>query len=206
MLYTRDRVETASQVWMGLTTGCAVCHDHKFDPFTQKEFYQIAAFFNNTTQNAMDGNVKDTAPIIRVMRAEDRVRASVLARELAGVRKLMEGRKAAARAAFTKWEAALKPEMVGGKPPVEGLAFHAALGEGKGTKVKIQLANKEREIVVRGAKWTDAKTGKALNVGKGTDLSLNEVGALDHPASFSYGAWVKLGPGSEQRGDLLAHG
>ncbi len=62
VLYTRDRTETVSQVWLGLTAGCAVCHDHKFDPLSQKEFYEMAAFFNNTTQNAMDGNIKDTPP------------------------------------------------------------------------------------------------------------------------------------------------
>ncbi len=66
VLYARDRTETVSQVWLGLTAGCAVCHDHKFDPLTQKEFYELAAFFNNTTQAAMDGNIKDTPPIVFV--------------------------------------------------------------------------------------------------------------------------------------------
>ncbi|HEU5117760.1 MAG TPA: DUF1549 domain-containing protein, partial [Isosphaeraceae bacterium] len=72
VLYTRDRTETASQVWMGLTTGCAVCHDHKFDPLSQKEFYQLSAFFNNTTQGAMDGNRKDTPPTVFVPSDDDR--------------------------------------------------------------------------------------------------------------------------------------
>ncbi|CAN5439776.1 hypothetical protein BH23VER1_BH23VER1_33150 [soil metagenome] len=62
--YAIDRVETTSAVWLGLTTGCAACHDHKFDPVSQKEFYQLFAYFNNTTQSPMDGNVNDTAPVV----------------------------------------------------------------------------------------------------------------------------------------------
>ena len=46
-----DRVETTSAVWMALTMGCARCHDHKYDPLTQKEFYQFFAFFNNVPEN-----------------------------------------------------------------------------------------------------------------------------------------------------------
>jgi hypothetical protein len=54
--YAVDRVETTSAIWMGLTMGCAVCHDHKLDPITQKEFYQVFTIFNNISEKAMDGN------------------------------------------------------------------------------------------------------------------------------------------------------
>ena len=81
VLYTRDRTETVSQVYMGLTAGCAVCHDHKFDPLSQKEFYELAAFFNNTTQAAMDGNVQDTPPIVFVPATADRARSAALGTE-----------------------------------------------------------------------------------------------------------------------------
>ena len=74
VLYARDRVETVGAVWMGLTVGCAVCHDHKFDPISQKEFYQLSAFFNNTTQPTRDGNRKDAPPTVNVPRREDRAR------------------------------------------------------------------------------------------------------------------------------------
>src|SRR4029077_5431102 len=61
-----DRVETTSTVFMGMTLGCAVCHDHKYDPFTQKEFYQLYAFFNNIAEAAMDGNASGPPPIMKV--------------------------------------------------------------------------------------------------------------------------------------------
>ncbi len=79
VLYTRDRAETTATVWLGLTVGCAVCHDHKFDPLTQREFYEFAAFFNNTTQAALDGNIKDTPPVIAVPMQSDLPRWQTLA-------------------------------------------------------------------------------------------------------------------------------
>ena len=68
--YMVDRVETTATVFLGLTAGCAVCHDHKYDPISQREFYQLGAFFNNTTQPAMDGNQKDTPPVVTLPNAE----------------------------------------------------------------------------------------------------------------------------------------
>ena len=114
VLYTRDRTETTAQVWLGLTANCAVCHDHKFDPLTQKEFYSMSAFFNNTTQGAMDGNIKNTPPIVFVPRLEDRPRWDAVAKELAEARKQVEARKQTARADFDKWLA------TSGKPRATG--------------------------------------------------------------------------------------
>ncbi len=85
--YAVDRVDTTSTVWMGLTTGCAVCHDHKYDPVTQREFYQLFAFFNSLTEKAMDGNRLDPPPVVKVPSAEQ-------ARKLAAVRDAIQATEA----------------------------------------------------------------------------------------------------------------
>ena len=66
MRYAVDRVETTSTVWLGLTAGCAACHDHKFDPLTQKEFYQLFSYFFSLTEKAMDGNALLPPPVVKV--------------------------------------------------------------------------------------------------------------------------------------------
>ena len=81
--YTVDRVETFGTVWLGLTAGCAACHDHKYDPISQREFYELFAFFNNTTEPTMDGNVVDTPPVIRVLAEEDQTRIQALREAIA---------------------------------------------------------------------------------------------------------------------------
>ena len=62
--YHADRVETTSTVWMGLTIGCSRCHDHKYDPFTQKEFYQLTAFFNNLDEKGKVFKYGNSPPMI----------------------------------------------------------------------------------------------------------------------------------------------
>ena len=65
--YVADRVRTTSTVWMGLTAGCAQCHDHKYDPLTQREFYQLFAYFNQLPENGIDGGKqKNAAPELRL--------------------------------------------------------------------------------------------------------------------------------------------
>lgn len=66
--YATDRVRNVSEVWMGSTLGCAECHDHKFDPFAAKDFYQMAAFFGDIEEVGVYGSVFE--PVIRVLSDE----------------------------------------------------------------------------------------------------------------------------------------
>ena len=87
-MYAKDRVDTTSTVFMGLTVGCATCHDHKFDPITQKDFYAMSAFFRNTTQKPLDGNISDTPPVLFQPALQDQARWSKVESELVSARGL----------------------------------------------------------------------------------------------------------------------
>src|SRR6185312_12795370 len=157
-----------SQVFMGLTTGCAVCHDHKFDPISQKEFYELAAFFNNTTQNAMDGNIKDTPPIVFVPDSADRSRWDALLVELAGAKQQFDARKESARPDFDKWLAAATPESLAAMVPTDA------------QKLRARLDDRD-------------STAKKSTAG---ELELADLGDFEKDQAFSYGTWVKPSRGN----------
>ena len=105
--YAVDRTETTGVVWMGLTLGCAVCHDHKFDPISQKEFYELYAFFNNFNEKAMDGNALLPPPMLKLPTAEEEAKLAKLNESVAGLEKRI--REEAARVEYTEPELEAKP-------------------------------------------------------------------------------------------------
>ncbi|MCX6590081.1 MAG: DUF1553 domain-containing protein [Acidobacteria bacterium] len=64
--YVIDRVEATANVWMGMTMGCARCHDHKYDPIRQKEFYRFFAFFNTVREKGLDGSRGNAEPVLKL--------------------------------------------------------------------------------------------------------------------------------------------
>jgi hypothetical protein len=81
-----DRVDTFGTVVLGLSTGCARCHDHKYDPLRQKDYYQFFAFFNSLDEAAQDGNAARHPPIARVAAGEQAAALERLRRKADAVR------------------------------------------------------------------------------------------------------------------------
>jgi hypothetical protein len=87
-LYIVDRVATTGVTWFGMTIGCAQCHDHKYDPVTQKDFYQLYSFFANVPESGKDG-VRDRNPVpfLSVPMPEQQAQIDKLAADLAAAQK-----------------------------------------------------------------------------------------------------------------------
>jgi hypothetical protein len=203
VLYTRDRVETTSIVWMGLTAGCAVCHDHKFDPLSQKEFYELAAFFNNTTQSPMDGNVKDTAPIVIVPQEADAKRWDEVAKEIPAQKERLDKRRGAGRHDFDTWLATAKPEDVANQVPTSDLELFVPLDDG-GETVRYELRGaKGTEKLPKTVEWRKGRIGpQAAYLNQGAVFALKEAGDFDANQAFSFAAWVKL-PANDGSGAII---
>ena len=105
--YVVDRVDTTATVWLGLTLGCARCHDHKYDPFTQEEFYQLFAYFNNVPEYGRalkDGN---SPPYIRAPTGPQQRQLDQLEAELADAEADFEQLGDQLGASQAEWELSL---------------------------------------------------------------------------------------------------
>ena len=123
--YAVDRVETTSTVWLGLTAGCAACHDHKFDPLTQKEFYQLFSYFFSLTERAMDGNALLPPPVVKVPTEDQLIQKADYQTQLTSVEKAIE--EITAKANYVD---ALAEEQLGELDEQESIWFDDKLPDG----------------------------------------------------------------------------
>ena len=124
--YVVDRVETTSTVFMGLTLGCARCHDHKYDPFTQKEFYQLFAYFNNIPERGKANKYGNSAPMIQAPTVAQQAQLAEIDRELAAAEKRFEGVRTESATAQRSWEAAARQRRISGDPLVHSSRISSA--------------------------------------------------------------------------------
>jgi hypothetical protein len=186
-IYAKDRVETVSAVWLGLTTGCAACHDHKFDPISTKEFYSLTAYFRNTPMSALDGNNAEHPPNVFVPQFEDRERWGSLAGEIPAAEKALAARAAEARPDFDAWLA--KATIAPPASSDAGLAIHLPMTEGEGP-LRGEIDGQSREWQATLSR-IDAPLGKAPVISD-APVDLGDLGSFARGESVTYGGFIRI--------------
>ncbi len=116
-----DRVETSSDVLLGLTMGCARCHDHKYDPISQRDLYRYFAFFNSTKDQGFYNETRgNTGPVVQIMPPDRQRRIDEFDAEITQAEKLAAAGKTADDAEFARWKQSLRD-----KPPAKALPIPA---------------------------------------------------------------------------------
>jgi hypothetical protein len=207
--YMVDQTETFSTVFLGLTTVCASCHDHKYDPISQKDFYALGAFFNNTTEPAMDGNRKDAPPVLVLPSDADRPRWERLRAERDRLRAAIAARQAALAAspAFATWQARFR---AGGRDPEHPVAtdalalwvpFETGAEAGAGLRYW-KRGVRQRLPAPAGVKPADdAPTGRGIVFTGKEPLVLPDALDLDADTPFTISLWVRTA--AETAGGML---
>ncbi|MFK8114737.1 MAG: PSD1 and planctomycete cytochrome C domain-containing protein [Rubripirellula sp.] len=203
-----DRTDAFGTIFLGLTTGCAVCHDHKFDPISQHEYYSLSAFFNSIDGRAMDGNVKDHAPVIRVPSQEQQQQQKEFGESLAQLRREMIEPIPTVDEAQRKWE----KQLVDGTEPTSVVLMPAAVTSEAKVVMKTRpdgsveltgkAAAKDTTTIVAplpaGVHWqtlrlealTDTPDQRVGVSGNG-NVVLTEI-TVEMADSLSEGEWVKV--------------
>lgn len=115
--YVMNRVETTGAVWLGLTVGCARCHDHKYDPISQREFYQFYSYFNSIDESGRVDAGGNANPVMPVPTKEQSARKVELGKQLADSQKNLRAATTAERQ--RAWEEkTLTAFSKGDRPPV----------------------------------------------------------------------------------------
>jgi len=191
-----DRVSTFGTATMGLTLGCAVCHDHKFDPITQQDFYQLFAFFNSLDGPEMDGNIKHPAPVVRVptpLQAENLLALEEqIDRLQQQCEELLANRVSADPGSGSNQKYLFANEATSGVEVVDGLVGHYRFDEGTGNEANNAVGKGKTGALRGNVKWIDGKAGGAIKLSDGGFADLGDIGDLREEDTFSFGAWFKV--------------
>jgi mono/diheme cytochrome c family protein len=206
---TRDRAEAFGAAFLGLTVGCAACHDHKFDPTGQKDFYSLAAFFNNTAEKPWDENIAESQPVLRLPPDEKREEFDAAVARHSAAATALEARKSAAVGIFREWLAA------GNKPmPVsaDGLALRLRLDEGQGEWVKNSAPGAQSILYQTDTNppvWGEnVWLWPSMRMDLSTNLPIPDQGDFEQDAPFSASMWallrMKTGNSTTGNGSLIS--
>ena len=192
--YVVDRVKTTANVWMGLTMECAQCHDHKYDPISQREYYQMFAYFNNTTDPGMQTRGGNQSPVVNVPPREQAGKLAGLRKEIEASDKKLDEYKRSAVPEYVKWLRVAQKSVGNALPEPAGLTHFFPLDERGGKQIKASVGGGVGQI---GGRVYPAKRGDGggLRFDGKTAVTFGSWPPRERNQAFTFAAWLKV-PGN----------
>jgi len=182
--YVVDRVETTANVWMATTLGCARCHSHKYDPITQKEFYQFFAFFNTVSEEGLDGKTGNAKPFLALPSQEQKTRFEQLTSAIRAKEDALPEKEVAP--VQEKWEKSLVGKIAAS--PRNGLTAHYELD---GSLSDVSGRYQHGRTVSGDPTFGSGQVGKAVSFDGDSQVSFGSVGAFERSDPFSMAVWLR---------------
>ena len=189
--YVADRVHTTATIFLGLSMGCARCHDHKFDPITQREFYQFFAFFNQLNEQGEAGRVGNAEPIIKAPTADQSLRIAAVSKSLAALEQSIQQRTETGRSTIVEWEPQLK-EAVSAKNVELVPMLRWKFDEMSGTEATEDHDPNRKSPITGKSEWVAGKLNGAIKFDGNTHVEAGELASFERTDRFSFGAWIYL--------------
>jgi len=199
--YVVDRVDTFGTAFLGLTLECSRCHDHKFDPITQKDFYSLFAFFQNIDESGQTSYFTSSMPVptLLLSDAETDRKLAQLRQEIAEKqREILELRQRSSEP-FNRWLA-----DKGDVPKLSGCVGEFHFDQIKdGTIANTADASKPAKAV-EGPKLVDGRSGKAAELSGDNGFTFPGIGHFSRADPFSLSLWLKT-PDHSPRMTVMHH-
>jgi len=187
----RERTEAFGATFMGLTVGCAVCHDHKFDPTTQHDFYSLSAFFNNIEEKPFNDDRPVWTPVARIPKPENQAAYDrVLARRSDLQAKLSEMRRASHSTVIRWLDSHSNPPRA---VAADGLVLRLRLDEGSGEELRNSAPNANpasfHTSTLKGEWGETTWLWPDFRMQSSTRVLLGQTGDYEASQPFSAGGW-----------------
>ena len=178
--YVADRTATFATTWLGLSVGCAECHDHKFDPITQRDYYAMYAFWNRMPEKGLE-NGGNAAPFLQLPTAEQGAALLELQGKLDDLERQLQAGLRAREAAFATWRCTLASAAA----PMAELLWHEPLdGDRPG--------HAELGGIGKGAFAPGLRGGAVQLDGLDACVRVHRPVELRADAAFTVSAWIRL--------------
>jgi hypothetical protein len=181
--YIVDRIEATSTTWLGITLGCARCHDHKYDPLTQKDFYSFGAFFNGIAEKGLDGKKGNATPFLQLPDPKQKAMKDLLLEAI-------KQKDAEIVKDQRLWERQRR-DLTDTLEP-EGLTSRFALAGSLADELHPAAPAK---LVGGKLTYSDGRAQRAANFEEEPHVSYGQAGAFSSSKPFSISFWLRpIGP------------